>query len=222
MPLEPSRHQPLTLRSEIKRKSIHITGLSVPAAILLFGRDITILLIGLALTVALFLEWCRLRGKIELPAVREHERSQVAGYIYYISGALLTVLFFRPVIAVTAMLMLALGDAASGIMGSMLRGSDVRVGLMEGGKWRPKPWPVILGTFGVCLLVGHLSSLITSLSFIVYLAGAAGATAADAVPLTFRKHVVDDNFTIPRGSDDLGGPVVGLIRRQTAHTSKHL
>ncbi len=194
-----------SLVMEVKRKGIHISGLSVPAAIILLGKGPTIGLVAIALLAALFLERRRLSGKIRLPSVRDHEADRVAGYIYYILGALLTVLLFPPTIAIAAILMLSLGDAASGIIGSIVRGSAVRTEIMEGRSWRPKPLPVVAGTFAVCLLVGYAAYLIEGrffsgpelLSFPVFLVGAATATFADAVPLSFRKRVIDDNFTIP-------------------------
>ncbi|HII07182.1 MAG TPA: hypothetical protein HA349_07705 [Methanotrichaceae archaeon] len=197
--------QRATLVMEIKRKVIHLSGLSVPAAILLFGKVATVGLVALALVAALLLERRRLAGKIRLPAVRDHEADRVASYIYYILGALLTVLIFSPAIAIAAMLMLSLGDAASGIIGSIVRGSAVRNQIMEGQGWRLKPLPVVAGTFAVCLLVGYGAFLIEgrffpgpgALAFPVYVTGAAAATFADAVPLSFRKRVIDDNFTIP-------------------------
>jgi len=190
---------------EVKRKGIHLSGLSVPAAIILLGKDATVGLVAIALFAALFLERRRLSGKIGLPAVRDHEADRVAGYIYYIFGALLTVFLFSPAIAIAAMLMLSLGDAASGIFGSVVRGSAVRTRIMEGQGWRPKPLPVVAGTFAVCLLVGYCAQLIEGrffpgpevLSFSVFLAGAAAATFADAVPLSIRKRVIDDNLSIP-------------------------
>lgn len=190
---------------EAKRKGIHLSGLSVPAAILIFGKAATAGLIVLALMAALFLERRRLAGKIRLPSVRDHEAERVAGYIYYIFGALLAVLLFPPQIAIAAMLMLSLGDAASGIIGSVVRGSAVRTRVMEGQSWRPKPLPVVAGTFAVCLLAGWFAQLIEGrffpepgiLSFQVYMVGAAAATFADAVPLSFRNRVIDDNLSIP-------------------------
>jgi len=194
-----------SLVMEAKRKGIHLSGLSVPVAILIFGKAATAGLIVLALLAALFLERRRLAGKIRLPSVRDHEAGRVAGYIYYIFGALFAVLLFPPQIAIAAMLMLSLGDAASGIIGSVVRGSAVRTRVMEGQSWRPKPLPVVAGTFAVCLLAGWFSQLIEGrfcpepgiLSFQVYMVGAAAATFADAVPLSFRNRVIDDNLSIP-------------------------
>jgi dolichol kinase len=77
-------------------------------------------MIAVALVIALALEAGRLKGKIRLPEVRDQEQDKVAGYIYYIIGSLITVVVFQPMVAVTAMLMLSLGDAVSGLTGSEL------------------------------------------------------------------------------------------------------
>ncbi len=182
------------LVKEIRRKSIHLTGLSVPLGILVLGRVYTGMMIALALAIALLLELGRLKGKIRLPEVRVHEEEKVAGYIYYILGSFLTVILFQPMVAVAAMLMLSLGDAASGLIGSVLENANVR-GCNE--RWRVKPIPIVTGMFLVCIAIGYLSSGLTGLPFQVYLAGAIGATVADSVALIFCKRNVDDNLTIP-------------------------
>lgn len=183
-----------TLIRELKRKLIHITGLTVPVGIIFLGKMTTAALIAVALAASLVLETGRLKGKIRLPAVREHELDRTAGYVYYILGSLLTVVLFKPAVAITAMLMLSVGDAASGIIGSVLRGSNVRT---EESTKRIKPLPITAGMFLVCLALGYLSSGITHLQFIVYLAGAVGATLADGVPVYIGKRCLDDNLTIP-------------------------
>jgi dolichol kinase len=182
------------LVKEIRRKSIHLTGLSVPLGILVLGRVYTGMMIALALAIALLLERGRLKGKIRLPEVRDHEEEKVAGYIYYIAGSLLTVILFAPMIAVAAMLMLSLGDAVSGLVGSVLKNSNVRA---CNECWRVKPFPIVAGMFLACLAIGYLSSGLTRLPFPVYLAGAAGATVADSVALVFGSRNLDDNLTIP-------------------------
>ncbi|MBN1323725.1 MAG: hypothetical protein JW986_06975 [Methanotrichaceae archaeon] len=183
----------LSLRQEIRRKSIHLTGLSVPAGIVLFGEAATAALIALALVVALILEALRLRGRIRLPEVRAREKDRVAGYFYYILGSLVTVIAFPATVAICAMLMLSLGDAASGLLGSVLRGSDVR----GGGPWRIKPFPIVAGMFLACFAIGALSSRYTMIPWPIYAAGAAGATIADSVPLFLGRLPIDDNLTIP-------------------------
>lgn len=179
---------------EIRRKLIHLTGLSVPLGILIFGKIYTAAMIAIALVVALVLEAGRLKGKIRLPEVRDQEQDKVAGYIYYIFGSLITVVVFQPMIAVTAMLMLSLGDAVSGLAGSVLENADVR---SCNQRWRIKPFPIVTAMFLACLAIGYLSSAITNLPFQVYLAGAVGATIADSIALVFYNRGLDDNLTIP-------------------------
>jgi len=182
------------LVKEVRRKLIHLTGLLVPIGILAFGKTVTAILIALALIVALIIEMGRLKGKIKLPEVRDKEQNRVAGYIYYILGSLLTVVIFEPMIAVTSMLMLSLGDAASGIVGSTLERSNVRDNCS---RISLKPLPILVSMFLVCLAIGFLSSSITQLPFEVYLAGAVGATIADSLAVNVRKRTIDDNLTIP-------------------------
>lgn len=182
------------LIKEIRRKAIHLTGLSVPILLLKAGWHITVGFVATALLVAGVLEALRLRGMIRLPEVRESEHGRVAGYFFYISGCLLTVILFSKMIAVLAILMLCIGDAASGIIGSVVVGSNVRDSSIQR---KRKPRVVAAAMLSVCVLLGFLSSNLTHLPSHVYLAGAAGATIADSVPIFIKGRSVDDNFTIP-------------------------
>jgi len=177
---------------ELRRKLIHLAGLSVPVGILLLGRIYTAIMIAMALALALLLEAGRLRGMICLPEIREQEKEKVASYTYYIAGSLLAVLIFQPMIAVLSMLMLTLGDAVSGLAGSVLENSNARAL----GR-RAKPFPIVAAMFLACLTIGYLSSGLTRLPFEVYLAGAIGATVADCVALAICNRGLDDNLTIP-------------------------
>ena len=179
---------------EIKRKTIHITGLSVPVGIVVFGKIYTAGMIALALGVALILEAGRLRGRISLPATRDHEQEKVAGYIYYIFGSLVTVALFQPMIALTSMLMLSLGDAVSGLVGSVLMNANVRE---QNIRWRFKPLPIVASMFMACMVIGYVSSSLTRLPWEIYLFGALGATLADSMALVICNRGLDDNLTIP-------------------------
>jgi len=185
------------LVKELRRKAIHLTGLSVPLGLIFLGRTVTAGAIALALAVSLLLEVQRLKGKIRLPEVRDHEETKVASYIYYMVGSLLCVLLFPPMIAVTAMLFLTLGDTVSGLAGSILKNCDVRGMPAPAGRGRIKPLPVVAAMFTACLLIGYLTSGFSGLSFPVYLAGAAAATFADGVAIIIRNKSLDDNFSIP-------------------------
>ena len=149
---------------EVRRKAIHLSGLSVPLGLILLGRSFTAWALVLVLAISLILEAQRLQGRISLPEVREHEKTRVASYIYYMAGCLLTVLLFSESIAVVAILFLALGDTVSGLAGSILKNCDVRSLPTQAAKaassgaspgtctlaWRVKPLPVLAATFLAC------------------------------------------------------------------------
>jgi dolichol kinase len=199
------------LAREVRRKAIHLSGISVPLGLILLGRSTTAWALALVLAISLVLEGQRLQGRISLPEVREQEKTRVASYIYYMAGCLLTVLLFPKTIAVVAILFLALGDTVSGLAGSILKNCDVRsssapaaeaaaAGASPGShslSWRVKPLPVLAANFGACLLIGALTASFTSLAWPVYLCGAAGAAFADGVAILVRGRSLDDNFSIP-------------------------
>ena len=196
---------------EVRRKAIHLSGLSVPLGLILLGRSITAWALALVLAISLVLEAQRLQGRISLPEVREHEKTRVASYIYYMAGCLLTVLLFPESVAIVAILFLALGDTVSGLVGSILKNCDVRsstalaaeaaaAGASPGARtlaWRIKPLPVLAATFLACLFIGALTSSLSGLAWPVYLLGAAGAAFADGVAVLVRGRGLDDNFSIP-------------------------
>jgi dolichol kinase len=196
------------LVKEIRRKAIHLSGLSVPIGIVFLGRTVTAAAIALVLAVSLLLEVQRLKGKIRLPEVRDHEQTRVAGYIYYMAGSLLCVLLFPPMIAVTAMLFLSLGDTVSGLAGSILVNANVRC---RNELWCAKPLPIVAATFTACLAIGYLASGLTRLSFPVYFAGAGGATFADSVAIVICNWCLDDNFSIPVFSGALMSAVALIL-----------
>lgn len=196
---------------EMRRKAVHLTGLSVPLGLIFLGRTVTAAAIAVVFAVSLLIESARLQGKIRLPEVRDHEKTKVAGYIYYMAGSLLTVLLFAPGIAITAMLFLSLGDTVSGLVGSILQNCDVRAAPSPGVRWRIKPLPVVAATFAACILIGILASGISGLTPQVYLVGAAAAAFADGVAIIIRDKSLDDNFSIPVFSGALMSAVALIV-----------
>ncbi|WP_048151120.1 diacylglycerol/polyprenol kinase family protein [Palaeococcus ferrophilus] len=130
----------MSMKSELKRKTFHLTGLSVPALYLLFGREVTLTFVALAFALFVVLEPFRivenLRDRIKrrlnlyVPSelierverevdgiAREHERRGIASHIYFTLGALTVVYFFPPDIAVGAIAVATLGDAVAAMVG---------------------------------------------------------------------------------------------------------
>ncbi|NJE43019.1 diacylglycerol/polyprenol kinase family protein [Thermococcus sp. GR6] len=133
----------MSMKSELKRKSLHIVGLSVPVSYLIFGRDVTLTLIGLAFFIFVVLEPFRiieaLRDKIKEKLrlyvyddviervemlekqieeiTREHERYRVAAHIYFAAAAFIVVYFFPGEIAIGAIAVATISDALAAIIG---------------------------------------------------------------------------------------------------------
>ena len=188
--------------TELRRKAVHAAGSLI--AIAYYFTDKQTALIGLAIinAVLLIVEWQRLRGKIRLPEIllRPHEKEQVGAYIYFQIAALISVVFFEKTIAIAAILMLSLGDTASGLCGALLNEGNVRYSRK---KFTIKPMPIVSVMFAVCVLIGFimvslpLAHDMEYISLLSYVAGALGATLGDAVPFRVQGKPVDDNLLIP-------------------------
>ncbi|NJE11030.1 diacylglycerol/polyprenol kinase family protein [Thermococcus sp. MAR1] len=136
----------MSMKSELKRKSLHLTGLLVPISYLLFGRDLTLTFIGLAFFIFVVLEPFRIieelrdnikrRLKIYVDndvmermevlekqideITRSHERYRVAAHIYFAAAAFIVVYFFPEEIAIGAITIATVGDALAAIIGKSL------------------------------------------------------------------------------------------------------
>ena len=97
---------------------------------------------------------------------------------------------FPKQVAIASILILAIGDTASGIV-LTVKGGPLES--REGYKKRIKPPEVILVMFIVSFLVGYL--IVNSLPMATF--GAVGAAIADGVLLRIHGSTIDDNLTIP-------------------------
>jgi dolichol kinase len=169
---------------ELGRRLVHVSGAAIPLVYLAaveygFGR-VALGLFAAGLLLAVCLEVARLRLGVRWWAfehlTRPYEEDAIAGYAMYAASVTLVAFVFEPSIAVPAMLMLAIGDPLSGSL------SDKRV----------KGPRVTIPTFLVCFGLA-----LPFLSPIAAAAAATAATVADAVLLSVRDTVLDDNLTIP-------------------------
>lgn len=185
---------------ELNRRLVHLAGTGYPLLYLLdreLGLDIVgwtelQLLVIASAAGALILEILRLRGIMELwfydDLTREYEQEYIAGYALYLIGMAITVVIFRPTVALPAVLMLTIGDPISGLLSS--------------GNLAKSTW-VLFAMFGICLLLAA--------PFVppaVAVVGAATATAADGLKPVVFTYVIDDNLTIPIGA---GATMAGML-----------
>lgn len=183
--------RPGILKEEIVRKFIHV-GSGIVISVLYGSSQRDLLIIGLpfSLFIISFLEVLRFKGMVSVPFLRDREKKKVGGHAFFILGAFISILLFDKQIAIASILMLAIGDAASGIALAATRGT------LDGGeayKRRIKPPDVILIMLGVSFLVGYY----TLDSLPLAIGGAVGATIADGVHLRVYGIPIDDNLTIP-------------------------
>jgi len=167
------------------RRGVHAAGAAFPLSYVagpVTWRELGWLLLG-AVVVALALEAGRLSGRLQLwiydRLTREYEQRGLAGYALYFVSMTLVAWTFPPSAAVPGMLMLAIADPISGLLGA--------------GELRSlKRLRVLAATFLVCLALAwpFVAPVPAAL-------GALAATLADGAKPVVRGYVVDDNLTIP-------------------------
>jgi len=176
-------------RDELARRLVHVSGVWLPVSYLLglvSWRELGYLLV-LAASAAFGLEVLRLRVGLDWPILervfdrltREYEQDNLAGYFLYLFSMALVAVFFSPRSAVPGMLMLAIADPVSGLLGS----GELRAA---------KQGFVLLVTFGVSVLIA--SFFVPPVPAVL---GALAATLADGVKPVVGGYVIDDNLSIP-------------------------
>jgi dolichol kinase len=180
--------------SELQRRLVHASGALVPLGYLggVAPWEWVVGVFVVAALVATGLETLRLGVGLDWAIydrlTREYEQDNPAGYALYTYSMAAVALAFTPPVAVSGMLMLAIGDPISGLLGS------AEVGEMKG--------VTTLGAmFGVCLCLALGTFLVEGpvgrAAVVASVVGAAGATVADGVKPVVAGYVVDDNLSIP-------------------------
>lgn len=183
--------RPGILKQEIIRKFIHISsGILITVLYTVSEKDLLIISLLFTLFVILFLEVLRFRGMVSVPFLRDREKKKIGGHAFFMLGAFISILLFDKQIAIASILMLAIGDAASGLAQAVKRRTLDRE---EAYKRGIKPPDVILIMLSVSFLVGYYT--IDSLT--IAISGAIGAAIADGVHLRIYGISIDDNLTIP-------------------------
>jgi len=133
----------VSIKRELKRKALHLTGLMIPVFYVLFGKTYTLTFIGLSFAVFVALEPFRVieewrdsikrrlgiyappevmerieRLEVHINDItREHERNRVAAHIYFAAASFIVVYFFPENVAIGAIALATLGDALAAIIG---------------------------------------------------------------------------------------------------------
>jgi len=180
----------VVLRSELKRKAIHLASLSIPLGYYLtpdlWQRDWERALLA-AVILSLAIEVFRLN---HLPTrnlfrhffgelLRNHEEVSLLGSTYLLIACLLSIHLFPKPIAVLALAFLIMGDTMAAIVGKWLGRIRIFDKTLEGS----------LACLVTCYL---LTLLVPEIPFRVAVIGALTATVFELLPIP-----LDDNFRIP-------------------------
>ncbi|MCH7887198.1 MAG: hypothetical protein IIA58_04480 [Candidatus Marinimicrobia bacterium] len=116
----------MALQLEIRRKLIHLISISIPVGYLFIERDTTLVILAAVFVLSLSIEIGRLfipriRSRVHpifAPIMRVAEERKLSGATYLLAGAWITIYFFEKDIAVIALLLVSISDAAAAIVGT--------------------------------------------------------------------------------------------------------
>ncbi len=174
------------LRREISRKTLHLSGITVPLVYYFLGKDYTLLYTSAALLVFLGLEFIRIRANKLFPLERtaeyiqrKGERNALAATIYFCVAAIATIFFFGERSVIVGLTVALLSDMAAALVG---------IGI---GKHRIMKEKTLEGTIAGAVVAIALGVLLN--------AGIATTLALGAVflALDLVEIGIDDNFTMP-------------------------
>ena len=172
---------------ELLRKSIHLSGLTLPVIYLFLDKPTMLVIIGILTGLALTVELVKWLSphfgafffRIFTPLLRKHERKgAVTGATYYLMSAFLCIFFFAKTLAIVCIFFMVLGDMAAALVGekwgrTKLLGSKS----LEGSA----------ACFIVCVAIA-----LVQLNPIIAVIGAFVATVVELIPVP-----IDDNLTVP-------------------------
>lgn len=178
------------MKRELARKSIHVATVAIPLITLFVPREVMIVVLAAAASIALAVEIARFRARWARyhflrrtrTMLRPHERRGPAGATYMVVAYLLALILLPKPVAVAAMLYNGLGDAAAALVGRRWGKHRTRWG---------KSWEGAAAGFVVDLLSGLL---VPGLPRSAALIGAAAASTFEFLPLP-----LDDNLRVTLG-----------------------
>ncbi|MCK5234975.1 MAG: CTP--2,3-di-O-geranylgeranyl-sn-glycero-1-phosphate cytidyltransferase [Candidatus Aenigmarchaeota archaeon] len=190
----------ISIRKEIFRKMVHLTSVLIVASYYYFGKQVTLYLLAVTLILFIESEYVRIEWKRTLPLVhdgiRKKERHTMAGHVFFLIGAIISISIFDMNIAIAAILMTTFGDSAAAIIGRKF-----------GRTWIPRIRSKSLEGCFAELVVNLIIGYIFLDNLIVLLVMAFTATIVETLI-----EKLDDNLLIPVFSGFNGQIVVFLLR----------
>jgi len=194
-------HKVTKTASEIERKIFHLCGLLVPLVhqLLLINGFSQSFCRGICWTVTI-VGCCGDLARVHVPFVRrnwplkailrEHELTQLCGGSYFSLGCTLAIQLYSPVIAMTSIIMLVMGDMSAALIGRSFGQSICSLKIGPGGK---KSVEGSAAMFLVCLVFGcTIFSQVHLREYAVFIASLLATLVELYEPLG-----INDNVTIP-------------------------
>jgi dolichol kinase len=180
-------------RTEIRRKYIHLIGLTVPVIYGLvgmgwgwrLGQDVTLLFTAFFLLLFIAFEPYRIKHGIPVkkaadmakPLMRPQEKRGIGGHIFFATGAFIAVLVYPHEIAIAILLISTLADGGAAVVG------------LRWGKHKLIGKKTIEGSLTLFLIALVLAALLVKPLLAAFL-GAIVAVFVELLP-------INDNLTIP-------------------------
>ena len=196
----PARPKNLSIGSELKRKSIHMSMIVIPVWYYFAPPPLGVLGLIIAMTITIIFDLLRLSDDrfrkfflhLFKSLIRSHEEEHLLGSTHFMIAALISVLVFDKMIAISALTFLVLGDTAAAVIGKRF-GKKLFWGKSLAGSF---------ACFVCCLIIGYL---LLANEWVI-LAGAISATIVEALPVP-----MDDNMRVPIAS----GLIMQLVLKFT-------
>ncbi len=196
----PARPKNLSIGSELKRKSIHMSMIVIPVWYYFAPSPLGVLGLIIAMTITIIFDLLRLSDDrfrkfflhLFKSLIRSHEEEHLLGSTHFMIAALISVLVFDKMIAISALTFLILGDTAAAVIGKRF-GKKLFWGKSLAGSF---------ACFVCCLIIGYL---LLANEWVI-LAGAISATIVEALPVP-----MDDNMRVPIAS----GLIMQLVLKFT-------
>lgn len=185
-----------SFKFELARKLIHLSSISIAIIYCAITKELALLLLVPLFTGFLLVDLLknfipplsRWYHDTFDPMLREHEREkeplQFNGATYITFSALLLVLFFPKLIAITCFSMVAISDTMAALVGKKFGRHKIGEKSLEGSL------AFLVSALAIVMVVPHLdlkAGIITAIS----------ATFVEALTLRINNYKVDDNLTIP-------------------------
>lgn len=188
----------ISYRQEWIRKSIHLSSLWMPLAYhSLLSREAMLWCIGIVGACVI----CTEIGRMYIPQLervfstvfgsilRHHERNQrnLSGAGYVLIGAFLTVLLFSKPVAIAALSIVVVADAAAALVGRKFGSIPLAGKSLQGS----------LTFFAVALLITFLVATEYTQDTVFLMVGAVASLLATITELYSKRLFIDDNLSIP-------------------------